>query len=221
MVDFPVIIQLGFQQFKSYDNVKLPQIQFFDIATGGVRTVQPVQKTAVRGKVVDTPVDASTTGAMVQTVQAAGSPAPGMAPSREDGGCRGAGDALHHSAQPAGPEVEEQEKNEASRRQKAPPPGARPGILAEPGPQRSDRSLRHSSGNAPLLVVATLAAAAADGVDAAALAFLTARALEARRKEGRRRGRKRKSRKRRRRRRRRRSVVFLAGSSCFQMLRVR
>ena len=32
-------------------------------------------------------------------------------------------------------------------------------------------------------MVATLAAAAADGVDAAALAFLTARALEARRKE--------------------------------------
>ena len=33
-------------------------------------------------------------------------------------------------------------------------------------------------------MVSTLAAAAADGVDAAALAFLTARALEARRKEG-------------------------------------
>ena len=56
MVDVPVIIQLGFQ--------------LFDIATGGVRTVQPVQKNAdspgaVHGKVVDTPVDASTTGAMV------------------------------------------------------------------------------------------------------------------------------------------------------------
>ena len=71
-------------------------------------------------------------------------------------------------------EVEEHETNNALRRQTAPPPGARPGILA-PGPMRSDRSLRHSSGNASLLVVATLAAAAADGVDAATLAFLTAR----------------------------------------------
>ena len=42
--------------------------------------------------------------------------------------------------------------------------GARPGILVEPGPQRSDRSLRYSTGKAPLLVVASLAAAAADGV---------------------------------------------------------
>ena len=46
--------------------------------------------------------------------------------------------ALHHSAQPAGPvvagprEVEEQDKYEASRRQKAPPPGAHPGVLKEP-----------------------------------------------------------------------------------------
>ena len=43
-------------------------------------------------------------------------------------------------------EVEEHEMNNASRRQKAPPPGVRPGILTEPGPQRSDRSRRHSSG---------------------------------------------------------------------------
>ena len=49
-------------------------------------------------------------------------------------------------------------------------------MLAEPGPQRSDRSLRYSSGNAPLLVAATLAHAAADDVDT--LSFLTARALE-------------------------------------------
>ena len=45
------------------------------------------------------------------------------------------------------------------------------------------RSLRHSSGSGPLLVVATLAAAEADGVDAASLSFLTARALEDTRKE--------------------------------------
>ena len=45
-------------------------------------------------------------------------------------------------------EVEEHEKNDALRRQTAPPPGARPGILAEQGPQRSDRSLPRSSGDA-------------------------------------------------------------------------
>ena len=61
-------------------------------------------------------------------------------------------------------EGEEHEKKDAPRRQNAPHPGERPGILAEPGPQSSDRSPRHSSGNARLLVVATLAAAAADGV---------------------------------------------------------
>ena len=102
--------------------------------------------------------------------------------------------ATHHSAQQNGAprsqklatraeEEVEHDKNDAPRRQTAPPPGARPGFLAEPGPQRSDRSLRRSSGNAPLLVVATLAAASADGVDAATLAFLTARALDDRRKE--------------------------------------
>ena len=102
--------------------------------------------------------------------------------------------ATHHSAQPnaaerglkmgtGASEEEVHETNDALRGLKRPPPGE-PSILAEPGPQRSDRSLRHSSGNAPLLVVATLAAAAADGVDAATLAFLTDRALEARRKEG-------------------------------------
>ena len=46
--------------------------------------------------------------------------------------------ALQHSARPAGPvvagprEVEEQDKYEASRRQKAPPLGAHPGVLKEP-----------------------------------------------------------------------------------------
>ena len=75
-------------------------------------------------------------------------------------------------------EVEAHEVNAAPRGQKEPPPGARPGILAELAPQRSDRSLRHSSGGGPLLVVASLAAVADDGVDAATLSFLTARALE-------------------------------------------
>ena len=43
--------------------------------------------------------------------------------------------------------------------------------------------MRRSSGETPLLVVASLAAATADGVDAATLSFLTAQALEDRRKE--------------------------------------
>ena len=43
--------------------------------------------------------------------------------------------------------------------------------------------MRRSSGETPLLVVASLAAVAADGVDAATLSFLTAQALEDRRKE--------------------------------------
>ena len=102
--------------------------------------------------------------------------------------------ATHNSAQPnaalrgqkmgnGASEEEVHETNDALRGLKRPHPGERPGNLAEPGPQRSDRSLRHSSGNAPLLVVATLAAAAADGVDAATLAFLTVCVLEDRRKE--------------------------------------
>ena len=58
-------------------------------------------------------------------------------------------EATHHSSRgqkiaTSIREVEEHETNNAPRRQKAPPPGARPGILAEPGPQSSDRSLRRS-----------------------------------------------------------------------------
>ena len=49
---------------------------------------------------------------------------------------------------------------------KTPPPGERPGLPPEPGPQRSDLSLWRSSGEAPLLEVASLAAAAANGCHA-------------------------------------------------------
>ena len=73
--------------------------------------------------------------------------------------------------------------HDALRGQKTPPPGVRPGSLVDPGPQRSDRTVRRSSGKAPLLVVASLADPSADGVDAATLSFLTASALEARRKK--------------------------------------
>ena len=43
--------------------------------------------------------------------------------------------------------------------------------------------MRRSSGKAPVIVVASLAHPVANGVDAATLSFLTARALEDRRKE--------------------------------------
>ena len=69
-------------------------------------------------------------------------------------------------------------------RQKTPPSGMRPGSLAEPEPQRSDRSLRHSSGDAhPTLGLLVLAGASGEAVDGAALSFLTAPALDAKRKE--------------------------------------
>ena len=45
-----------------------------------------------------------------------------------------------------GREVEEHETNHALRRQMALPPGARPGILVELAPQRSDRTVRRSAG---------------------------------------------------------------------------
>ena len=98
-------------------------------------------------------------------------------------------EAVHHSAprrQNTATAIREEvvhEAHAALRGQKTPPPGVRPGSLLDPGPQRSDRTVRHSAGEVPLLVVASLADASADGVDAATLSFLTASALEARRKE--------------------------------------
>ena len=84
--------------------------------------------------------------------------------------------ALHHSAGPEVKKVELQqhaalrgqktgtragegevrEKYGAPRRQNAPHPGVRPGSLFDPGPQRSDRTVRHSAGDTPLLVVPAL-----------------------------------------------------------------
>ena len=75
--------------------------------------------------------------------------------------------ALHHSAGPKEKKVELQqhaaprgpnigararegevhEKYDAPRRQNAPHPEERPGSLSDPGPQRSDRSLRLSAGD--------------------------------------------------------------------------
>ena len=105
------------------------------------------------------------------------------------------GAAAHHSAQQyaalRGPktgtrarEGEVPEKYDAPRRQNAPHPGERPGILAEPGPQRSDRSLRRSAGDSlPQLVAPSLAGAAGEGVDSATLAFLLSQSLAAKEKE--------------------------------------
>ena len=60
---------------------------------------------------------------------------------------------------------------------KQPPPGERPGILAQPGPQRSDRSRRHSSGdNLPTLALPVLAVSAGEAVDAFSLRYLSAAA---------------------------------------------
>ena len=66
--------------------------------------------------------------------------------------------------------------HDALRRKKTPPPGVRPGSLCDPGPQRSDRTVRRSSGEVPLLAVPVLAGG--DGVDGTALSFLVRRAVE-------------------------------------------
>ena len=81
-------------------------------------------------------------------------------------------DALRGQNKRAGREEVENVTRDGLRAQKSPPPGVRPGSLVDPGPQRSDRTVRRSSGMDPLLVVASLADASADGVDAATLSFL-------------------------------------------------
>ena len=55
--------------------------------------------------------------------------------------------------------------------------GARPGILAELGPQQSVRAVRRSAGEAfPTLGLPVLAEASGEAVDAATLAFLSRKA---------------------------------------------
>ena len=99
---------------------------------------------------------------------------------------------LTHHIAPRGPkmamvgEVEEQVSHAGPRAQKTPPPGERPGILPEPLPQRSDRCRRHSSGDGlPQLALPSLAGAAGEAVDAAALAFLISQSLAAKEHEDR------------------------------------
>ena len=80
--------------------------------------------------------------------------------------------------------MEEQVPHVGLRAQKILPPGERPGILAEPGPQRSDRSRRHFSGDGlPQLALPLLASSASEALDASALAFLLSQSLAARKHE--------------------------------------
>ena len=95
----------------------------------------------------------------------------------------------HSERRPAGPDDRHQfrggcgERN-ALRGQHTPPLGVRPGILAEPGPQTSDRSRRLSSGDGmPTVALPSLAGSAGEAVDGAALVFLTSRALAAQEEE--------------------------------------
>ena len=74
--------------------------------------------------------------------------------------------------------------HDAVRGLKTPPPGVRPGSLSDPGPQRSDRTLRRSAGaGLPTLALPSLAGSAAEEVDSFSLRFLVAAALAARREE--------------------------------------
>ena len=76
----------------------------------------------------------------------------------------------------------EHEPHYALRGQKTPPPGERPAPLSEvAGPQRSDRTVRHSAGEAPLLVVPSLRGA--DGVDGTTVSFLLAENLKLQKEE--------------------------------------
>ena len=76
----------------------------------------------------------------------------------------------------------EYEPHYALRGQKTPPPGERPAPQSEvAGPQRSDRTVRHSAGRAPLLVVPSLRSA--DGVDGTTISFLLAENLKLQKKK--------------------------------------
>ena len=98
--------------------------------------------------------------------------------------------ALHHSAQRPKTVVEEPKEEvenvtrDGLRAQKSPPPGERPGILAEPGPQRSDRTVRHFAGaGLPTLALPSLAGSAAEAVDASTLNFLLSQNLALQKKK--------------------------------------
>ena len=85
--------------------------------------------------------------------------------------------ALHHSAGPKEKVEMVHDAHDAQRGQKTPPPGVRPGSLSDPGPQRSDRTVRRSSGETPLLTAPMLADAVADAVDITTAKFLLRSAI--------------------------------------------
>ena len=106
--------------------------------------------------------------------EAAGATAPLVAATRADDRRDSAadGEEVVHDA------------HDALRGQKTPPPGVRPGSLGDPGPQRSDRTVRRSSGDSlPTLALPVLAGSAGEVVDSSSLRFFTASALKARREE--------------------------------------
>ena len=71
MVGAPVIMQLEFQQSKSEEVKRFSSYaaNIPVVSQRGVLTVTGYSPGAVLEEVVDTPVDVSTTGAMVQTLQ--------------------------------------------------------------------------------------------------------------------------------------------------------
>ena len=90
--------------------------------------------------------------------------------------------ALHHSAQPGGPVVEEPEEevefeeHAGLRAQNTPPPGSRPGVLKDPGPPWVEAvTVGYVAAGAPSLVVASVAAH--DGLDDATVQFLLQQSL--------------------------------------------
>ena len=96
--------------------------------------------------------------------------------------------ALHHSAQPAGPVVEEPEEevefeeHAGLRAQNTPPPGSWPGVLKDPGPPWVEAvTVGYVAAGAPSLVVAPVAAH--DELDNATVQFLLQQSLLARAQE--------------------------------------
>ena len=75
----------------------------------------------------------------------------------------------------------EHEQHDGLRALIPPLPGVRPGSLFDPGPQRSDRTVRHSAGDTPLLVVPALRGH--DGVDGTTLRFLLEQNLSLKKKQ--------------------------------------
>ena len=75
----------------------------------------------------------------------------------------------------------ENETHDGLRAQKSPPPEERPGCLFNPGPQRSDRTVRRSAGKSPLLVVPSLRGDG--GVDGTTLRFLLEQNLSQKKKQ--------------------------------------